>query len=151
LEAIYLPDHPYHHEVIGSMEDLSAASVDDVQSFFRTYYAPNNATLVVAGDFDRSKAKELVEQYFGPIPTGGPITRRPAPVNRLPAPKRITMEAKIQQPQLHVAYPSPPNFAPGDRELDVLANLLGNGKSSRLYKRLVYDLKIAQSVSASQQ
>jgi predicted Zn-dependent peptidase len=77
--------------------------------------------------------------------------RRPGSDVRLAAPKRIAMEAKIQQPQLYVDYPSPANFTPGDRELDVLANLLGNGKASRLYKRLVYDLKIAQSVSASQQ
>ena len=151
LEALYPPDHPYYHEVIGSMEDLSAASVEDVKGFFRTYYAPGNATLTIAGDFDRAKTKELVEQYFGPIPAGPPVARRPAPTVRLTAPKRIAMEAKIQQPQLYVSYPSPANFAPGDRELDLLANVLGNGKSSRLYKRLVYELKIAQSVSASQQ
>jgi zinc protease len=151
LEALYPADHPYHHQVIGSMEDLTAASVDDVKAFFRTYYVPGNATLTIAGDFDRAKVKELVAQYFGPIPAGGPIQRRAAPDARLAASKRIAMEAKVQQPQLYVAYPSPANFAPGDRELDVLANLLGNGKSSRLFKRLVYDLKIAQSVSASQQ
>ena len=150
-EALYPPDHPYHHEVIGSMEDLSAASVQDVQGFFRSYYAPGNATLTVAGDFDRAKAKELVERYFGPIPAGPPVARRAGGQVRLAAPQRIAMEAKIQQPQLYVDYPSPANFAPGDRELDVLANVLGNGKSSRLYKRLVYDLKIAQSVTASQQ
>jgi zinc protease len=150
-EALYPPDHPYHHEVIGSMEDLSAASVEDVKGFFRTYYAPGNATLTIAGDIDRARAKELVEKYFGPIPAGAPVVRRPGGEVRLAAPKRIAMEAKVQQPQLYVDYPSPANFAPGDRELDVLANVLGNGKSSRLYKRLVYDLKIAQSVSASQQ
>ena len=70
LEALYPPEHPYYHEVIGSMEDLSAASVDDVKAFFRTYYAPGNATLAIAGDFDRAKTKELVEKYFGPIPAG---------------------------------------------------------------------------------
>jgi len=150
LEALYPPDHPYFHEVIGSMEDLSAASVDDVKNFFRIYYAPGNATLTIAGDFDKARTKELIAQYFGPIPPGGTVPRRAAPEVRLTASKRISMEAKIQQPQLWVAYPSPANFAPGDRELDVLANILGNGKSSRLYKRLVYDLKIAQSVSASQ-
>ena len=150
-EALYPPDHPYHHVVIGSMEDLSAASVADVKAFFLTYYAPGNATLTVAGDIDRAKTKELVERYFGPILPGPPVVRRPGSDVRLAAPKRIAMEAKIQQPQLYVDYPSPANFTPGDRELDVLANLLGNGKASRLYKRLVYDLKIAQSVSASQQ
>jgi predicted Zn-dependent peptidase len=149
--GLYPPEHPYHHEVIGSMADLSAASVDEVKSFFRTYYAPGNATLTIAGDVDPARAKELVEKYFGPIPPGAPVVRRPGGEVRLAAPKRIAMEAKIQQPQLYVDYPSPANFAPGDRELDVLANVLGNGKASRLYKRLVYELKIAQAVTASQQ
>jgi predicted Zn-dependent peptidase len=152
LEGLYPPEHPYHHEVIGSMEDLSAASVDDVQSFFRTYYAPGNASLIIAGDIDHAKTKELVEQYFGPIPAApGPVPRRPGAEVRLAAPKRVAMEAKIQQPQLYVAYPTPANFMPGDRELDLLGNVLAGGKSSRLYRRLVYELKIAQNVSASQQ
>jgi zinc protease len=151
LEALYPPDHPYHHQVIGSMEDLTAASVDDVKAFFRTYYVPGNATLTIVGDFDRAKVKELVLQYFGPIPAGGPVQRRAAPEIKISPSKRIAMEAKVQQPQLYVSYPTPANFAPGDRELDLLANLLGHGKSSRLFKRLVYELKIAQSVSASQQ
>jgi predicted Zn-dependent peptidase len=151
LEALYPPEHPYYHQVIGSMEDLTAASVDDVKAFFRTYYAPGNATLVIAGDFDKAKAKQLVEQYFGPIPAGEPITRRPAPEVRLTGVKRIAMEAKIQQPQLYVYYPTPANFAPGDRELDLLGIVMAGGKSSRLYKRLVYEMKIAQSVGAGQQ
>ena len=150
LEALYPPSHPYHHEVIGSMEDLTAASVDDVKGFFRTFYVPNNATLVIAGDFDREKTKALVEQYFAPIPRGGPVPRRPAVMPPVPTPHTIAMEAKVQQPQLTLAFPTPANFAAGDRELDVLANVLGNGKSSRLYKKLVYDLKIAQAVSATQ-
>jgi zinc protease len=150
-EAIYPADHPYHHPVIGSMVDLSAASVEDVKAFFRTYYAPGNATLTVSGDIDRAKTKELVQKYFGPIPPGAPVVRRAGGEVRMATPKRILMEAKIQQPQLYVDYPSPANFAPGDRELDVLANVLGNGKASRLYKRLVYELKIAQAVGASQQ
>ena len=149
--AIYPAEHPYHHEVIGSMADLSAASVEDIKAFFRTYYAPGNATLTIAGDIDHARTKELVQQYFGPIPPGPPVVRRAGGEVRLTAPKRIGMDAKIQQPQLYVDYPSPANFAPGDRELDVLANVLGNGKASRLYKRLVYDLKIAQAVTAQQQ
>ena len=150
LEALYPPGHPYHHEVIGSMEDLSAASVDDVRAFFRTYYAPNDAALTIAGDFDPARAKELVEKYFGPIPRGGPVPRRPAVMPPMLGGKQIALEAKVQQPLLTLSFPTPAAFAPGDRELDVLANVLGNGKSSRLYKRMVYDLKIAQSVSASE-
>jgi zinc protease len=151
LESLYPPDHPYFHQVIGSMEDLTAASVEDVKAFFRTYYAPGNATLVIAGDFDKAKTKQLIEQYFGPIPPGEPITRRIAPEVRLTGVKRIAMEAKIQQPQVYVSYPTPANFAPGDRELDVLATVLAGGKASRLYKRLVYEMKIAQAITASQQ
>jgi zinc protease len=150
LEALYPPDHPYHHEVIGSMEDLSAASVDDVKAFFRTFYVPNNATLVIAGDFGPDQAKALVDKYFAAIPRGGEIPRRPAHMPALATYHGIAMEAKVQQPELTMSFSTPANFAPGDRELDVLANLLGNGKSSRLYKRMVYDLKIAQSVSANQ-
>jgi predicted Zn-dependent peptidase len=150
LEALYPPEHPYHHEVIGSMEDLSAASVQDVEAFFRTFYVPNNATLVIAGDFERGKVQPLVEKYFGPIARGGAVPRRRAVMPSAASAHAIALEAKVQQPQVTIAFPTPANFAPGDRELDVLANVLGNGKSSRLYKRLVYDLKIAQSVSASQ-
>jgi predicted Zn-dependent peptidase len=150
LEALFPPTHPYHHEVIGSMEDLSAASVDDVKAFFRTYYVPNNACLVIAGDFDSAKTKALVEKYFGPIPRGGAIPRREATLPNATSAPAVAMEAKVQQPQVTIAFVTPANFAPGDRELDVIANVLGNGKSSRLFKRLVYDMKIAQNVTASQ-
>jgi zinc protease len=151
LETMYQPQHPYYHEVIGSMEDLGAASIEDVKGFFRTYYAPGNATLVLAGDIDRPRAKELVEKYFGPIPGAGAIPRRERIDARVDRSKRVAMEAKVQLPQLYVNYLSPANFTAGDRELDVLANVLGSGKSSRLYKRLVYELKIAQNVTAAQQ
>jgi zinc protease len=151
LEALYPPTHPYYHEVIGSMEDLTAASVDDVAAFFRTYYTPNDATLVIAGDFGPARAKELVDKYFAAIPHGGPVPRHAMPPAPLGEAKRIAMEAKVQQPLVTISYSTPKAFAAGDRELDVLANVLGNGKSSRLYKRMVYDLKIAQSVSAGQQ
>ena len=152
LEATYPATHPYYHEVIGSMEDLSVASVDDVKSFFRTNYAPSNATLTVAGDIDRPSLKEMIDKYFGPIPgAGAPPARTLPPAPTLDTTKRIAMEAKVQQPQLFVSFLSPPSFAPGDRELDLIANLLANGKASRLYRRLVYDMKIAQTVSAAQE
>ncbi|HVR60813.1 MAG TPA: pitrilysin family protein [Polyangia bacterium] len=151
LEALYPPSHPYFHEVIGSMEDLSAASVDDVKAFFRRYYTPNDATLVIAGDIDRAKTKELVDKYFGPIPSGDPIVREVPPAPRLDRQKRIALEAKVQQPQLTISYITPAQFAPGDRELDLVASVMAGGKSSRLYQRLVYDMKIAQTVTAAQQ
>ena len=152
LEALYPPEHPYYHQVIGSMEDLTAASVERREGVLPDVLrARATRRWSIAGDFDRAKTKQLVEQYFGPIPPGEPITRRPAPEARLAAVKRIAMEAKIQQPQLYVSYPTPANFAPGDRELDLLGTVLAGGKSSRLYKRLVYEMKIAQSVTAGQQ
>jgi zinc protease len=152
LEALYPPQHPYYHEVIGSMVDLSAASVDDVKSFFRTNYAPGNATLTIAGDFERQRVKELVEKYFGPIPPAESAPPRVTPaLPPLATSQRVAMEAKVQQPYLSVSFPSPPSFAAGDRELDLTANLLANGKASRLYRRLVYDMKIAQTVTAGQE
>jgi predicted Zn-dependent peptidase len=151
LEALFPPTHPYHHEVIGSMADLSRASLDDVKGFFRRYYTPQNATLVVAGDFQPAAARALIEKYFGPIPGGAPIVRTAPPVVQLPQPLAIEMEAKIQQPQLILNWVTPANFTPGDRELDVLGAVLGGGKSSRLYRRLVYDLRVAENVSAGQQ
>jgi predicted Zn-dependent peptidase len=165
IEALYPPNHPYHHEVIGSMEDLSLATLDDARRFFNRWYGPNNATLVLAGDIDPARARALVEKYFGPIPTGtgaaapgspaatagttGTGTATAAP--RLERETRIAMEAKIQQPQLFVDYLTPASFSQGDHEMDVVAQILGGGKASRLYRRLVYDLQIAQSVGANQQ
>ena len=151
IEALYPDGHPYHHEVIGSMEDLSRASLDDVRGFFRRYYVPNNASLVLSGDFEPARAKALIEQYFGPIPAGPPIPRTPpAPVS-LRAEKRIALEAKVQQPQLFMDFLTPKNLTEGDHAMDVVAQNLAGGKASRLYRKLVYDLQIAQSVTASQQ
>ncbi len=151
LEAMFPMGHPYHHEVIGSMADLSAASEADVKSFFDKWYAPNNAVIAISGDFDPAKAKQLVEKYFGAVPAGSGGFERPSvPPIGMTGERRIAMEAKIQRPSESIAWHSPANFAPGDAELDVLAAILGGGKTSRLYKRLVYDMKIAQSVSAGQ-
>jgi predicted Zn-dependent peptidase len=151
LTSLFPASHPYHHEVIGSMADLSRASVDDVKAFFHRYYAPNNATLVVAGDIQPAAVKAAVEKYFGPIPAAAPIVRNAPPLPRLTKPITVEMEAKVQQPQLILDWVTPANFNPGDRELDVLATVLAGGKSSRLYQRLVYDSRIAENVSASQQ
>jgi predicted Zn-dependent peptidase len=151
IEALFPPTHPYHHEVIGSMQDLSLARLDDVRAFFNRWYTPNNATLVIAGDFDPARTKALVEQYFGPIPPGPPVTRDPPPPVALEREKRIAVEAKVQQPQLFINFVTPRHFAPGDHEMDVTAQILAGGKASRLYRRLVYDMQIAQIVAASQQ
>ncbi len=149
-EEMFPPGHPYHWPVIGSMEDLTAASYEDVVQFFKTWYGPNNTTLVVAGDIDPVEARRLVEKWFSDVPRGGPVPPLSAPPAVLTAEKRITLEDKVQLPQLFIGWLTPSYFDPGDETMDVLARVLASGKNSRLYKRLVYDLQIAQDVSAGQ-
>ncbi|HSD72362.1 MAG TPA: pitrilysin family protein [Thermoanaerobaculia bacterium] len=149
-EEMYPPTHPYHWPVIGSMEDLTAASYEDVVQFFKSWYGPNNTTLVVAGDIDPVETRRLVEKWFSDVPRGAPVPPLSAPPAVLTAEKRVTLEDKVQLPQLFIAWHTPPYFHPGDEAMDVLGRVLASGKNSRLYKRLVYDLQIAQDVSASQ-
>jgi predicted Zn-dependent peptidase len=149
-EAVYPADHPYHHITIGSTEDLDAATVDDVKAFFKTFYAPNNATLVVAGDFVKADAMALVTKYFGPIARADAPPHRTAPAVSLSAETRQEANAGVELPRVYVTWPTPAFFADGDAQLDVLARVLSSGKTSRLYKRLVYDDQIAQDVSAFQ-
>lgn len=149
-EELFAKDHPYHRLTIGSPEDLDAATMNDVTAFFRRYYVPNNATLVLSGDFQRDKALALVDKYFGPIPRGKDVPRKkPAPVTH-PGETRILVEAGVELPRVYVSWPTPHLFAPGDAELDLVAHVLSSGKTSRLYKRLVYDQQIAQNVYAHQ-
>jgi len=152
-EALYPPSHPYHHLAIGSPEDLDAATLEDVRQFFRTWYVPNDATLVVAGDIDPAATLALVEKYFGPIPSGTLPDRASLaspPKVELAGETRVEVEAGVELPRVVMAWPTPPFFAPGDGDLDLAARALTAGKTSRLYKRLVYDDQIAQDVSASQ-
>jgi zinc protease len=150
LEALFPVGHPYRHEVIGSMEDLDAASEADLKDFYNRYYAPGNAVLLIAGDIDTAITKGLIEKYFAPIASGPPIQRVPVPTIPSPqAERRLAMEANINLPRGQMTWDTVPAFAPGDAELDLLANILGEGRSSRLFQRLVHDLKIAQSVSAN--
>jgi zinc protease len=152
LAALYPSTHPYSWPVIGSMADLSAATLDDTKNFFRTYYAPNNATLSIAGDFDPAVAKQLVEKYFGSIPRGPAVNRRTTvPPVVIPADKFLVLEDKVQLPRLFYTWPTVKLFAPDDAALDILAQVLANDKNSRLYKKLVYDLQVAQSVRAFQE
>ena len=150
-ETLYPKGHPYHHTTIGSLADLNAASMEDVQSFFRKYYAPNNASLSIVGDFDPAEAKRLVAKYFGPIPQGTPIDRpKPEPV-RLDSAQYRVLEDRVQLPRYYAVWPTPALYQEGDADLDVLARVLADGKNSRLYRRLVYEDQTAQWVSASQQ
>jgi zinc protease len=149
-EMLYPEGHPYHWPVIGYMEDLTAASHDDVVEFFKKYYAPSNASLVVAGDIDPAKTRALVEKWFGDVkaaPRPEPMT---IPGVALTGVKKKTLTDRVQLPRLYLAWLTPPHLTPGDAELDVVADLLAGGKNARLYKRLVYDMQIAQDVSAFQ-
>ena len=150
--ALYPKGHPYHLTTIGTPEDLDAASLEDVKAFFRTFYLPNNATLVIAGDIDKARAKEQVRRYFGPLARGAEpaVKRAPIPVS-LEGEKKLEVEADVELPRVVLTWPTPPQFAAGDAELDLAASVLSDGKSSRLYKCLVYDLQIAQDVYAAQQ
>lgn len=149
-ELMYPPSHPYHNTVIGSHEDLTAASVRDVKDFFARYYVPNNASLVVAGDFDPKTIKPLIAKLFGTLPRGSALDRpAPGPV-KIDEVRRVTYTDQVQFPKVIMVYHSPAHYKPGDAEMDLAAEVLASGKSSRLYKRLVYEDKIATDVSANQ-
>ena len=150
LSNLWNPDFPYHWMPIGSHEDLKAASLEDVRDFFKRFYGPENAVLAIAGDVDTARAKALVEKWFGGIPgKPPPVHQRPEPVP-LTQEKRVTMEDRVQLPRLYIAWQSPKVFAPGDAALDLAGQVLTDGKSARMVKRLVMDERIAQEVSAGQ-
>ena len=149
MEALYAPDHPYHWMTIGDPDDLRAATLDDVRAFFRRYYHPRNASLVIAGDVTAEGAIDQARKYFDEIPTGP----APQPVNaeaHLAGEVRLLLEDRVELPRVYLAWHSPPMFGPGDAEMDLVADLLANGKSSRLYEGLVYERRIATDISAIQ-
>jgi zinc protease len=150
-KMLWPANHPYSWPTIGYMEDLTAASYDDVVEFFKKYYAPNNASLVIAGDIDLDRTQSLVEKWFGEIKGGTPVEPVAPPAAMLTGVKKQTLTDRVQLTRLHLAWLTPRMFAPGDSALDVLSSVLADGKNSRLYKRLVYDTQIAQDVSAEQQ
>ena len=148
--ALFPKDHPYSWPVIGSMADLSAASQQDVVDFFKKWYGPANASLVIAGDVDAKQVRAAVEKWFADVPKSepaDPIGPRPVVLREE---KRIVLEDKVQLPRLYFAWLTPPALAPGDAALDAVAGVLAGGKNSRLYKRLVYELQVAQDVTAFQ-
>ena len=149
-KALYPETHPYSWPVIGYMEDLSAATLEDVKEFFRIYYAPNNAVVSIAGDFQPAQARAWVQKYFGSIDKGVEIPRpAPMPVT-LSEEKRLVFEDKVQLPRLYLNWPSAQIYSREDAVLDVLADILGSGKNSRLYKTMVYEKQVAQSVNVYQ-
>jgi zinc protease len=142
--------HPYNWTTIGSMADLSAASIDDVRDFFKTYYTPNNATIAVAGDVTTADVKQWAEKYFSDIPKGPDIARPKVADFKLPADVHYTLEDRVQLPRVYDALHTVKAFSADDAPLEAVAGVLADGKSSRLYKRLIYDLQIASNVVAYQ-
>ncbi len=148
FENLFPNGHPYSWLVIGSQEDLDAASLEDVKHFFNTYYTPNNCSLVITGDFEEEEARTLVDRYFGSIPPGPALKRVELWMPRLDGEKRIEVFDRVPQERIYLAWSTVPYFFPGDAELDLASRILSQGKNSRLYKALVYDRQIATDVSS---
>lgn len=148
---LYPPDHPYHHTVIGSMADLSSASLADVEAFFRTYYQPGNAVLTLAGDFDSADALARVERYFGDIPAGAPVPPVPGRTEIEPligATVREEVRAAVPLPRVYLGVRIPPYTDSAFHAADVASSVLADGRASRLYRRLVREKRVAKDVVA---
>ena len=146
FENLFPKGHPYAHSVIGSMDDLNAATLDDVKEWFETYYGPSNAILVLAGDINKEEATPLVEKFFGDIPPGPPLTKWDAWVPKREAASRETMYDNVPQARIYRMWVSPEDLNPIATDLFIAASVMGDGKNSRLYKDLVYDKQIATDV-----
>jgi zinc protease len=142
--------HPYYADVIGSHADVQAVKLDDVRNFFKLYYAPNNASLAIVGDFDPVQAKQMVEKYFGPLKRGAAAPKIAAVTPPITAERRVVIHDQVELPRVYMAWLTSSIFKPGDAQADLASDILGGGKSSRLYKKLVYQKQIALDVSASQ-
>ncbi len=148
-EIMYPKGHPYNWSTIGSLEDLSAASMDDVKSFFRQYYTPNNTVLVVAGDFDEKQAKQWVDKYFGPIAKGGSITRPNPKMPQLEKEIRTTVDDPLAPlPRRFMVWHSVPQYTADEPALDILSYILSTGRTSRLQSNIVYGKEMAQTIGA---
>jgi zinc protease len=147
-KATFPEGHPYAHTVIGSMEDLDAAALEDVHEWFKTYYGAANAVVAVVGDIDAETAKKKVEKYFGDIPAGPPVARFDAWVPRMQGERRQTVQDRVPQARVYKVWNVPQGGEPESDYLDLAAGVLASGKTSRLYKRLVYEDQIATSVNA---
>ncbi len=145
-KATYPAAHPYSHTVIGSMDDLNAASLDDVKDWFKTYYGPSNAVLVIAGDIDVATAKEKATKYFGDIPPGPPVAHPQSWVAKMSGEHRETVQDRVPQARLYMVWNVPEFGTATSSYLQLVARILGTGKSARLYKRLVYDDQIATNI-----
>ncbi len=149
LALMYPKSHPYSWTTIGSLDDLTAASMDDVKSFFREYYVPNNASLVIAGDFDPKDARKLVEKHFGSITKGAAIKRPTPAMPKLEKEIRVSYEDNVQLPRLYMTWFGAPRYTQEEAVLDILASILSAGRGSRLQSNLVYGKQIAQDAFAN--
>ena len=147
IKALFPDEHPYHHPVIGSMEDLNSASLDDVKAWFNQYYGPNNAILVLSGDINADEAKPLVNKYFGDIEPGPALSKWEAWVPNRTVNTREVIQDKVPQSRIYRLWVSPQNTSPTATDLFIAASVLGDGKNSRLYKELVYDKQLATNAS----
>ena len=145
--AVFPAPHPYNWPTIGSQEDLDAADLEDIKDFFRKYYAPSNASIAIAGDIDPDKTRAMVERYFGDLPPGPPISRIQRMDSDLSGNVSLTLRDSVQLPRLYLVWPTGPAFDSQEASLEILAAILGDGKSSRLYRSLVYERQIARDVS----
>jgi zinc protease len=148
-ELLYPPGHPYHWPVIGYMEDIAAATLEEVQTFFRTYYTPNNAVLTLVGDFQPEAALERIEAWFGEIPPGPPVPPVSAPLPPLGGERRVVLPDDVRMPRVYIGFRAPGYGQRTWYAADLLAAVLAGGKSSPLYRELVYERQIAQDVGAS--
>jgi zinc protease len=148
VSNLFPPGHPYSWETIGSMEDLNAASLDDVKRWFQTYYGPNNATLVLAGDIDVATARQKVQHFFGDIPPGPPLTQRALWIPESVPAERIVMQDRVPEARLYKVWRGPEWRSDDTTLMELVDAVLTSGKSSRLYKRLVYDDQIATDAGA---
>jgi zinc protease len=148
VHSLFPQDHPFYPNVIGSHADVEAAKLEDVREFFQHYYTPNNATLVIAGDFDNASTKVLIDKYFGTIPQGPAVPKVALVTPPITKEVRAIVTDQVQLPKVYMGWLTPAEFKPGDVECALFASILAGGKSSRLYKSLVYDKEIAQDVTA---
>ena len=150
LRTLFPHGHPYAASIIGSHADIQGAKLSDVREFFVNYYGPNNASLVIAGDIDKAKVRELVARYFGGLRRGPDVARPNVITPPIMAERRVVVRDRVELPRVFMGWLTPSAYQPGDAELAVAATILGGGKSSRLYKSLVYERQIAQDVSSTQ-
>jgi zinc protease len=150
FQALFPKGHPYHGVVIGSHADIQAAKLEDVRDFFRQYYAPNNATIAIAGDIDKAATKQLVQKYFGTLKRGPAVPPVSAQTPAITSERRLVVEDRVELPRVYMAWITPPYFKEGDADADIASSVVGQGRVSRLYKKLVYEKQIAQNVTSYQ-